>query len=249
MTEATTIPEATRGLSSIGLDPLTFIQLNVVWLLRVVFEGQKVGDLKYTKDKAQTEMWVVSERIDFDKMQKLPSIVVKMGGTSSANLALGQQLTQYIHTGDQAKVDLELSNMIFHCISEEPLEARRLAWIARSAVRGLRTVLNRRVGLHNIGDRVAIEPIAPVENGIVYNGGKADFFSAKVVVPFHFPDNWTVQFLNTVPLYQIELGLRQTRSSRITHIWDGQSSKPRRVEDGDHRKPVRITASQQLEEE
>ena len=249
MTDATTVQESTSKLARSKLDPLTFVQLNLVWLLRVVFSSQEQGDLKYSKDKTQTEIWVVPERVDFEKMQKLPTIVVKMGGSSSTNLALGHQLAQYPHTGDQAKVDLEQSNIVFHCISEEPLEARRMAWIARSSIRGLRTVIHRKVGIHSIGDRVAVEPISPVENGIVYNGGKVDFFSARVVAPFHFPDNWTVQFLNTVPLFQVELGLRQTSSSRIKHIWDGQSIKPHRIGEGQHRKPVRVAVSQTLGEE
>ena len=226
------------------LDPLTQVQLCVVWLLQTVFSDQ--ASFKWEPDEKTTGIHIVPENIKFGDVPVKPAIVVKVGGTQSANMIMGQQSDTEIVTGNQIKIDLENSVLVLDCVSSQPIEARRIAWIARSCVRGLRSVIQRNSGIHAIGDRISLEAVSPTAEGVVYGAGEQKFMSCKVVAPFQFTDNWTVRYLNTIPLYATELKLREVRSNRITHLYDPQS-RPPRIPNGERRDVVKATVAQECE--
>jgi hypothetical protein len=226
-----------------ALDPLSQVQLCVVWVLQNVFSADRA--FPWLSDAKTTAVHIVPERIEFGDVPVKPAIVVKMGGSQATNMAMGHQMTTLVHTGDQVKADLESSMVVLDCVSPEPIEARRIAWIGRSALRGLRTVIQRNAGIHAIGDRISVEPVSPTAEGVIYGAGEQKFMSCKVMAPFYFADNWTVSYLNTVPMMKMELSLRSERSGRITHIHDPQN-RPPRIPEGEHRDDVLVTVAQEM---
>lgn len=190
-----------------GEDPLYHFTRVFASFLQQCFAGFEKGHNRWTEDELSSEIIITAEApVEKETVEKRPAIVLAMGPSGSANIAIDQLLRKDdITTARRLHTDLVSSTMSVNCISSDPLFARRIAWQSHRFIRAFKRSLMRS-GMHRVGEEMQIGSPSP-PGALVAPEVTNEVSLVTLSVPFYFQDWWAVEPVDKNLLKRVDFAL------------------------------------------
>jgi hypothetical protein len=189
----------------VGEDPLTFYTKIFIRFLQVVFSTFEKGSYRWEPDMELTDL-VISDQgsVGREVVEKRPAIMCLLGPANWMNISMDQFKSFDFATGRKTHTDLVSGAMVYACLAQDGVEARRIAWIAGYATRALKRNLLR-AGMHRVGENVNYGP--EMDGGVLFPDPKPSVRMVQVMVPFFFQDTYSIGPVDNLLLKQLDLRL------------------------------------------
>lgn len=166
-----------------------------------------------------TELIITAKRPELEAIEKVPHVVVVLGGYAWSGLGINQLQTRRSRDGRQTHTDLIPSTVSFHCMAKDGALASRIAYHASFGVVALRTFLMRAGRLHEVkGSPQVSGETAP---GAISGTPAVDTDVVSVVasVPFYRQVQWRIT--RPAPVLRSMRMTLQSRSRQYlpTSLW------------------------------